>query len=99
MVANSNKSVKRLVLYPQLMLQQELELGRELELELERELGWELEPGLGLQQGRLGSEWTCSKETETLCGLEWGWVWGCSPSLFGRQVRCNIKVGVPLSVS
>lgn len=95
MVANSNNSVKRLVLYPQLMLQQELELGRELE----RELGWELEPGLGLQQGRLGSEWTCSKETETLCGLEWGWVWGCSPSLFGRQVRCNIKVGVPLSVS
>lgn len=86
-----------MVLYLQLMLQQELELGQELELE--RELGWELEPGLGLQQGRLGSEWTCSKETETLCGLEWGWVWGCSPSLFGRQVRCNIKVGVPLSVS
>lgn len=54
-------------------------------------LGLESELGSGLQQGHAGYDWTCSKETETLCGWEWGRVW--SPSLFGRHVRCQIKVG------
>lgn len=61
------------------------EMGQEQE---QRWLGLELEP----QQGQPGSDLTCSTVTETLSGWEWGsawgWACGCSPSLFGRHVRC-----------
>lgn len=72
-------------MYLQLMLGQGLEL--------EQELGWlAVESESGPQQGPPGSDWTCSKETETLCGWEWGWGWGWawswSPSLFRAHVRC-----------
>lgn len=72
-------------MYLQLMLVQELEL----ELGQELGLGLELVLESGLQQGQDDSDWTGSKETETLCGWVSGWVWGWPPSLFGRHNQCS----------
>lgn len=78
-------------------------LVQEQKQEQEQEwLGLESVQGSVPQQGPPGSDWTCSKETETLCGSEWDWawdwVWRCSPSLCGRHVRRRINVDSAISV-